>query len=153
MGNHTDTACAVLSDTPIGLDLFGNRDVSTSQAIRRGGLLNAGDKLWVDAQLIEILKGHNLGRKFRLNTGVLEVAGDIYPDDTIVPNELNVKIGDAKWVKAPIGELERPWRYPTFRRLLAVIRSWTGDWLVRARYADRGVVVEETTNNEENDND
>ena len=115
--------------------------------------MKAGDKLWVDAQMIEILKGHNLGRKFRLNTGAVEVAGDIYPDDTIVPNELNVKIGDARWTKLALGELERPWRYPTFRRLLAVIRSWTGDWLFRARKIEQGIDIEETINNEENDND
>jgi hypothetical protein len=118
-----------------------------------GNQLKAGDKLWVDAQMIEILKGHNLGRKFRLNTGVVEVAGDIYTDDTMVPKELNVKIGDARWVSLPLGELERPWRYPTFRRLLAVIRSWTGDWLFRARKKEQGIDIEETINNEENDND
>jgi hypothetical protein len=68
------------SDQPPSQDGFG------------GDQLKAGDKLWVDAQMIEILKGHNLGRKFRLNTGVVEVAGDIYTDDTMVPKELNVKI-------------------------------------------------------------
>ena len=115
--------------------------------------MKPGDKIWVDAQMIEILKGHNLGRKFRLNTGVVEVAGDIYTDDTMVPKELNVKIGDARWVSLPLGELERPWRYPTFRRLLAVIRSWTGDWLFRARKKEQGIDIEETINNEENEND
>ena len=115
--------------------------------------MKAGDKLWVDAQMIEILKGHNLGRKFRLNTGAVEVAGDIYTDDTMVPKELNVKVGDARWVSLPLGELERPWRYPTFRRLLAVIRSWTGDWLFRARKKEQGIDIEETINNEENEND
>jgi hypothetical protein len=103
--------------------------------------------------MIEILKGHNLGRKFRLNTGVVEVAGDIYTDDTMAPKELNVKVGDARWVSLPLGELERPWRFPTFRRLLAVIRSWTGDWLFRARKLEQGIDIEETINNEENDND
>lgn len=115
--------------------------------------MKAGDKIWVDAQKIEILKGHNLGRKFRLNTGVVEVAGDIYTDDTMVPKELNVKVGDARWTSLPLGELERPWRYPTFRRLLAVIRSWTGDWLFRASKKEQGIDIEETINNEANEND
>jgi hypothetical protein len=128
-------------------------DCQATQDGCRGANLKPGDKIWVDAQMIEILKGHNLGRKFRLNTGVVEVAGDIYTDDTMVPKELNVKVGDARWTSLPLGELERPWRFPTFRRLLAVIRSWTGDWLFRARKKEQGIEIEETINNEENEND
>jgi len=103
--------------------------------------VKAGDKVWVDAQEIKILKGQGQGRLFTYNTGIIEVNGLIWPDDTIVPDStVVVKVDPAVWRPLLDTEIQRPWRYPHFRRLLAVTRSWTGDWLHHARKQHRGLV-------------
>lgn len=99
------------------------------------------------------------GHTFSINTGTIIVSGVVHPDGWVLPDKMiNVKTPDNTWGFYEASELERPYRIPSLEQLVAIIRSWTGDWLFKYRKQRQAVLAglvdeeeDETTEGEHND--
>ena len=121
--------------------------------------LQPNSKIWRAGQEIHIMRKQGAGHTFSINTGTIIVSGVVHPDGWVLPEKLiNVKNPDTTWGFYEASELERPYRIPSLDQLVAIIRSWTGDWLFKYRKQRQAVLAgivdeeeEETTEGEHND--
>ena len=117
--------------------------------------MNPNSKIWRAGQEIKLGGKQGLGLEFRFNTGLAEVTGVVHPEGWVVPNKMvSVKLQtpDNTWGFYEASELERPYRIPSFEHLIAIVRSWTGDWAFRYR-KQKQAVLNGAVNEEENDNE
>lgn len=119
--------------------------------------LEPNSKIWRAAQEIHLRKKRGDGLEFTINTGMVIVNGVYHPGGWIIPEKMiNVKTPDNTWGFYEAGELERPYRIPSFEHLVAIIRSWTGDWLFKFKKQREAVLAgtfEEEDETTEDNND
>ena len=79
----------------------------------------------------------------------------VHPDGWVVPNKmvsLKLQTPDNTWGFYEASELERPYRIPSLDQLVAIVRSWTGDWAFRYRKQKQALLnggnIEEENENE-----
>jgi hypothetical protein len=137
-------------------DLFGGIRDASDQALQNacgGCSMNPNSKIWRAGQEIQLRGKQGQGLEFTINTGAVIVNGVVHPDGWVLPETMiNVRTQDNTWGFYVASELERPYRIPSFEQLVAIIRSWTGDWAFRFR-KQKQAVLNGAVNEEENDNE
>lgn len=115
--------------------------------------MNPNSKIWKAGQEIQLRGKQGQGFQFSINTGFVIVNGVVHPDGWVLPETMiNVRTPENTWSFYNAGELERPYRIPSFEHLIAIIRSWTGDWLFKFK-KQREAVLNGAVNEEDNENE
>jgi hypothetical protein len=115
--------------------------------------MNPNSKIWRAGQEIQLRGKQGQGLEFTINNGTVIVNGIVHPEGWVLPETMiNVRTPDNTWGFYIASELERPYRIPSFEQLIAIIRSWSGDWSFRYR-KQKQAVLNGAVNEEENDNE
>ena len=117
--------------------------------------MEPNSKIWRAGQEVKLGGKQGVGFEFRFNTGLAEVTGVVHPDGWVVPNKmvtLKLQNPENTWGFYEASELERPYRIPSLEHLIAIVRSWTGDWAFRLRKQKQALLnggdIEEENENE-----
>jgi len=115
--------------------------------------MNPNSKIWRAGQEIQLRGKQGLGLEFTINTGFVIVNGVVHPEGWVLPETMiSVKTPDNTWGFYVASELERRYRIPSFEHLIAIIRSWTGDWMFKFK-KQREAVLSGAVNEENDENE
>ena len=109
--------------------------------------MNPNSKIWRAGQEIKLGAKVGEGLQFSIDTEFAKVTGVVHPDGRVFPNLIAmVKVPSVGWETVSANETQRP-LIGSLEQMVAIVRSWTGDWIRRASRA-RITTQEEVTENE-----